>query len=143
MPKGIGYGAMVGSDSARRKLIAAYGKKPKKTANQKRGGGMTREESMNTSYESTQKPFTSSQTSQTAVKKYMLFNNMLESGNYREDKNLSAYDKALMKNLRKYNIKPSKGKFATSGGSFEATDGVGSPRARQKLVQLLYPKGLK
>ena len=82
-------------------------------------------------------------TSQTAVKKSMLFNNMLESGNYREDKNLSAYDKALMKNLRKYNIKPSKGKFATSGGSFTATDGVGSPRARQKLVQLLYPKGLK
>lgn len=134
---------MIGNKAARDKLIASYGKKGKKTPNQKKGGGMTREESNKTSYESTQRNYTSSQTGQTAVKRSMLFNNQIESGNYREDKTLSGYDKALMKNLRKAGIRPTSGANASSGGNFVESQGIGSSRARQALTRLLYPKGLK
>ena len=146
MPKGKGYGALpVGSESARKMLASAYRPKktPKKTPNQQKGGGMTKSEAMTASYESTQKPFTSSQTGQSVVKRSMLFNNMIESGNFRADTTLSDYDRALQRNLQKYNIRPTRGKFKMDTRFAGGNEGVGSPRARQKLIMMLYPKGLK
>jgi len=138
MPKGQGYGALpTASSSARNKLIASYKKKtPKK------GGGMTRETARTTKFEDTTAPFQSVRTGQTKVKRSMLTQDMIDSGNFIEDRKLTDYDRAVLKTYQKYNIRPTTGKFASnSSETFKESEGVGSSRARQKLINMLYPRG--
>ena len=139
MPKGQGYGSLpTGSSSARNKLIASYKKKTPK----KKPGGMSKETARTTKFEDTAAPFQSVRTGQTKVKRSMLTQDMIDSGNFIEDRTLTDYDRAMLKTYQKYGIRPTTGKFASnSSETFKESEGVGSSRARQKLINMLYPRG--
>ena len=125
MPKGKGYGSMPGSQEARNKLIAAYKPRPARGPKSKQGSGA---------------PVI--QQHSKGVKRSMRWNNMIESHPhlYHEDPSLSAWKRAEMATHQKYGIRPNNSKVYTNPGD---QAGIGSSRARQKLIMTLYPKGLK